>query len=217
LRRTKEESERTRRQILGAARRVFARQGVTRTSLEEVARAAGVTRGAIYWHFADKTELFYAMREQISVPMIDRIDFVLLGPDASDPLAGIERYMRELLDVMEENRAARQTFQIMGFKCEYVGGFERELVLQRDRHAEFIGKLTQAYRRAARAGRLRHGLRPELAALDSCSFLVGMIRMWLLDTNGSLLRRQARALIAAHIAGRRRGAPARSRSATRSL
>jgi len=217
LRRTKEESERTRRQILGAARKVFARQGVTRTSLEEVARAAGVTRGAIYWHFADKTELFYAMREQVSVPMIDRIDFVLLGPDASDPLAGIERYMRELLDVMEQNRAARQTFQIMGFKCEYVDGFERELALQRDRHAEFIGKLTQAYRRAARAGRLRAGLRPEMAALDSCSFLVGMIRMWLLDTNGSLLRRQARALIAAHIANRRRGAPARKRPAARSL
>jgi TetR/AcrR family acrAB operon transcriptional repressor len=58
VRRTKKESEQTRRQIIAAARRVFARQGVRRTTLEEVARAAGVTRGAIYWHFAGKTELF---------------------------------------------------------------------------------------------------------------------------------------------------------------
>jgi TetR/AcrR family transcriptional regulator, acrAB operon repressor len=209
LRRTKEDSERTRQQILGAARRVFARQGVARTSLDEVARAAGVTRGAIYWHFADKTELFYAMREQVSVPLIDRIDFALLGADASDPLAGIERFLLEVLQTLESDPAARQTFQIMGFKCEYVGGFERELALQRERHAEFIRKLTQAYRRAARAGRLRAGLRPALAALATCSFLTGLVRMWLLDAKRVLVRKEAAALIAAHVAGHRRGAAPR--------
>src|SRR2546430_16049083 len=82
-----------------------------------------------------------------------------------------------------------RSFQIMGFKCEYVGEFERELALQRLRCSELISKLTQAYGRAQRAGRLRVGLRPPVAAVETCSFLMGLTRLWLLDTKRSLVRR----------------------------
>jgi TetR/AcrR family acrAB operon transcriptional repressor len=210
LRRTKKESERTRQDILAAARKVFARQGVTRTTFEEIAASAGVTRGAIYWHFADKTELFFAMREQIAVPMIDQIDLVLSRADGSDPLAGVERFLRGILGALESDVAARQTFQIMGFKCEYVGELERELGLQRSRCSELVSKLTQTYARARRAGLLRIGLRPSMAALETCSFVIGLTRLWLLDAKGSLLRRVARGLISAHVTGHRRGGKTRN-------
>ncbi|HZT62095.1 MAG TPA: TetR family transcriptional regulator [Burkholderiales bacterium] len=204
MRRTKQESERTRQGILAAARKVFARQGVTRTTFEEIAAAAGVTRGAIYWHFADKTELFFAMREQMAVPMIDRIDLALLPADGSDPLAGVERFLGGILESLESDVRARQTLQIMGFKCEYVGELERELALQRLRCSELLSKLSEAYRRASRAGKLRAGLSPQLAALETCTFLVGLVRLWLLDARGSLVRPGARKLIAAHVANHRR-------------
>jgi len=204
LRRTKQESERTRQDILAAARKVFARQGVTRTTFEEIAAAAGVTRGAIYWHFTDKTELFFAMREQMAVPMIDQIDLALLGAAGSDPLAGVERFLRGILHSLESDVRARQTLQIMGFKCEYVGELERELALQRLRCSELLSKLSEAYRRASRAGKLRVGLSPPLAALETCTFLVGLVRVWLLDARGSLVRPGARKLIAAHVANHRR-------------
>ena len=64
MRRTKEESEQTRRQILRAARREFFLHGVTRTTMERIATAAGVTRGAVYWHFENKRDLFNAMLAQ---------------------------------------------------------------------------------------------------------------------------------------------------------
>lgn len=210
MRRTKQESERTRQDILAAARKVFARQGVTRTTFEEIAASAGVTRGAIYWHFADKTELFFAMREQVAVPMIDQIDLALLHADGSDPLAGVEHFLRGILRALESDPAARRTFQIMGFKCEYVGELERELGLQRLRCSELVSKLTQTYGRARRTGRLRAGLRPSMAALETCSFVIGLTRLWLLDAKGSLLRRVARRLISAHVAGHRRGGKPRS-------
>ncbi len=210
MRRTKKESERTRQDILAAARKVFARQGVTRTTFEEIAASAGVTRGAIYWHFADKTELFFAMREQVAVPMIDQIDLALLHADGSDPLAGVERFLRGILRALESDPAARRTFQIMGFKCEYVGELERELGLQRLRCSELVSKLTQTYGRARRAGQLRAGLRPSMAALETCSFVIGLTRLWLLDAKGSLLRRVARRLISAHVTGHRRGVKARN-------
>lgn len=68
MRRTKEEAERTRCELLAAAERLFLEQGVAHTSLEQIARAAGVTRGALYWHFANKADLFHAMLEQVRLP-----------------------------------------------------------------------------------------------------------------------------------------------------
>src|SRR5437660_1667015 len=191
VRRTKEDSEQTRRRILDAARRVFARQGVTRTTLEQIAHAAGVTRGAIYWHFADKTELFYAMREEVSLPMIDRTGFAWSPADTADPLGSIERFLRDVIEMLRTEATTRQTFQIMGFKCEYVGELERELDLHNNRCTELYTKLTQVYRRAERARQLRPGLRPGSAALVTCSFLIGLIRLWLMDRSGKLVRGKA--------------------------
>ena len=178
---------------------------MTRTTFEEIAAAAGVTRGAIYWHFADKNELFFAMREQVAVPLIDQIDLVLLRAGRSDSVAGIERFLLGILEGLENDASVRQTFQIMGFKCEYVGEFERELTLLRLRCSELISKLTQAYGRAQRAGSLRAGLSPPMAAVETCSFLMGLTRLWLLDAKRSLVRRATRRLIFAHVAGHRRG------------
>jgi len=202
VRRTKEESEQTRRQIIAAARQVFARQGVRRTTLEEIARAAGVTRGAIYWHFAGKTDLFYAMREQVSLPTIDT-GFAAAAADGADPLGSAERYLKGVVASLDD-RAARDTFGIMVFKCEYVGELERELDRQRSRCTELTGKLAQIYRRAKRAGQLRHGLAPATAALATCGFLIGLVRLWLMDGARGPIRRGADAIIESHIDSYRR-------------
>jgi len=60
-RKTKLEALETRERLLDAGEVVFRQRGVTRTSLAEIAAAAGVTRGAVYWHFKDKAALFHAM------------------------------------------------------------------------------------------------------------------------------------------------------------
>jgi TetR/AcrR family acrAB operon transcriptional repressor len=163
-----------------------------------------VTRGAIYWHFADKTELFYAMREQVSLPMIDRTGFAWFPADTADPLGSVERFLRGVLEMLRDDPATRQTFQIMGFKCEYVGELERELDLHSHRCAELYAKLTQVYRRAERAGQLRRGLHPAPAALATCSLLVGLVRLWLMDRKGKRVRSKADAVIKAHLASHRR-------------
>lgn len=68
-RRTKEEAEETRIQILDAAERVFYDKGVSRASLAEIASDAGVSRGAIYWHFENKVDLFQALCERLRSPL----------------------------------------------------------------------------------------------------------------------------------------------------
>ena len=55
---TKQQAGETRRQIIDAALTAFSEQGVSATSLVDIAKQAGVTRGAIYWHFKNKVDLF---------------------------------------------------------------------------------------------------------------------------------------------------------------
>ena len=57
VRRTKADAEATRLSLLDAAEQLFQARGVSRTSLNDIATAAGTTRGAIYWHFKDKADL----------------------------------------------------------------------------------------------------------------------------------------------------------------
>ena len=57
-RKTKQQALETRQHILDVAIRLFSQQGVSATSLADIAQAAGVTRGAIYWHFRNKSDLF---------------------------------------------------------------------------------------------------------------------------------------------------------------
>jgi TetR/AcrR family acrAB operon transcriptional repressor len=202
-RRTKEESALTRRRIVAAARRTFLKRGITGTTLEHVARAAGVTRGAIYWHFANKKALFDAMRAEVSLPMLDRTDSTLLASRRSDPLASVEKFLVEMVERVDSCVEIRQTFEIMAFKCEYVAEFESELLDHRTKAGEIADMLTAAYAQARRAKLLRAGLTPRIAALDTLSFLMGLMRLWLLDQQSRIVRPAASRLIAAHVDGHR--------------
>src|SRR5262249_14663718 len=123
VRRTKEESEQTRRQIISAARRTFARQGVTRTTLADVARAAVAPSGAIYSHCAGKTDWCFVRQEQGSLPP-NAPGAAPAAPAGAGALGSAERFLRGVIASLADP-AARETFRIMTFKCEYVGELGR--------------------------------------------------------------------------------------------
>ncbi|XPE23014.1 TetR family transcriptional regulator [Shigella sonnei] len=59
--RTKAEALKTRQELIETAIAQFAQHGVSKTTLNDIADTANVTRGAIYWHFENKTQLFNEM------------------------------------------------------------------------------------------------------------------------------------------------------------
>ena len=73
------------RAFLDAAERVFFEKGVSRTSLADIAQEAGVTRGAIYWHFANKGDLFTAMFDRSLLPLDELVE-ASLDTKEPDPL-----------------------------------------------------------------------------------------------------------------------------------
>ncbi|WP_293313888.1 TetR/AcrR family transcriptional regulator [Mycobacterium sp.] len=77
----------TREALIAAARPLFAAQGFAEVALETIVRAAGVTRGALYHHFADKTELFAAVFEQIEGEVAARMGEAIAASGETDPVA----------------------------------------------------------------------------------------------------------------------------------
>ena len=84
-----ERSEATRNALIEAARPLFAERGYAGVGTEEIVRAAGVTRGALYHHFDGKRELFAAVYERIEVELAQRIAGGALAEGAADPLAAM--------------------------------------------------------------------------------------------------------------------------------
>src|SRR6516164_4313629 len=76
----------TRDALIAAARPLFASPGFAGVSMEAIVRAAGVTRGALYHHFADKTELFAAVFEQVEDEVAVRMGEAITASNQTDPI-----------------------------------------------------------------------------------------------------------------------------------
>ena len=202
MRRTKQEAEQTRLSIMSAALDTFNARGIASTTLEHIAEAAGVTRGAIYHHFGDKQALLSAIREDVSLPITDRADFTLLAGEG-DPLDRVKRFLLDIYHAVDADPRTRTAISVMNFKCEYVGELESELSEYARKCERARKQLVDVYAEAKKRGELRKGVSPDIAALDTTVFLAGLIRLCLLDDRGSCVRRHAVELIEAHVAGRR--------------
>lgn len=102
-----ERTEATRSALIAASRPLFAQRGYAGVGTEEIARAAGVTRGALYHHFDGKRELFEAVYAQIEVELAERIAAGALEANASSPLAAMRAGAEMFLQVSTEPEAQR--------------------------------------------------------------------------------------------------------------
>ena len=106
-----ERSAATRALLLAAARPLFAARGYAAVGTEEVVRAAGVTRGALYHQFAGKEELFAAVFEQVEAELAEGIGLALGGADPgagpSDPLAALRAGIDAWLDAVDDPEVQR--------------------------------------------------------------------------------------------------------------
>lgn len=209
VRKTKEDAKITRQHIIDAAREVFLTNGVSRTSLEHIAKQAGVTRGAVYWHFENKAQLFHAMREQVLLPLIDRMDDTLLINESTfdpkiDALNRLEKFMLGTINELTINVATKQTYIVMMTKCEYVGEFSSVLQEILDNCNGLVEKIEVIYQKAKEENILYSTLTASELAMDTHLFFSGLLHMWVKYEDGSQFRNHADNLIKTHIKLKRR-------------
>ncbi len=176
-RKTKAEAAATREALLDAAEEVFLEKGVARTSLEQIARHAGMTRGAVYWHFKNKADLFQAMLNRVRMPFQELVEEIG-GPSLADaPLEAIRLACVSGFARLEQPRY-RRVHAILIHHCEVFGDID-PLAMQNELAEEACGALRDYFACAARLGQLRGDLSPELAASLMQSMLGGLFHDWL--------------------------------------
>lgn len=182
-RRTKQDAQATREHLLDTAELVFRDRGVSRTSLAEIAAAAGVTRGAIYWHFTDKSDLFNAMMNRVSLPMEEALGRAG-DPSLADPLQQLRDNLLDVLRKTATDPQVRRVFEIATQKVEYVD----ELSGVRQRHLDVrnacLAHLARGLALARARGQIRAGLAPRDVAIGLHAMVDGLVYNWILDPAG---------------------------------
>jgi TetR/AcrR family acrAB operon transcriptional repressor len=206
VRKTREAALATRESLIDAAEEVFRREGVSRTSLAEVAAAAGVTRGAIYWHFRDKAELLDAMCERTLLPL--DAAFARTAEAAQvDPLLALRTLAVDALAKLASDRRTQTVFEILFHKCELVGELaERSEAHQHDRRQCLAG-VEGLFELAVAKGQLPAHTDTKLATHMMHAYIIGLMHEWVLDPGDYDLAAAAPAIIDTFLAGLKVQAP----------
>ncbi|WEP50004.1 acrEF/envCD operon transcriptional regulator [Cronobacter dublinensis subsp. beijingensis] len=192
-RRTKQEALKTRQQLIDAAIFTFAERGVAHTTLADIARAAEVTRGAVYWHFTSKAELFNEIWQQ-QLPVRDIIRAQIPAQVWRDPLLLLRETFIAALQYIASTPRQRALLQILYRKCE----FDESMISEADirerigfsRH--YVGELLrQGIAEKKIAGSL--GVDIMLTILHGC--LSGILKNWLFQPDACDLFRLAPVLV----------------------
>jgi len=196
---TKQEALATRNRLLDAAEVLFQAQGVSQTSLQQIAQQAGATRGAIYWHFKDKADLFNAMMERVKLPLEAAGQAAVATP--GDPIGEIVHRLVAALDLMTSDAQVRRVLEVATHQVEYTS----EMASVRQRHLsvrnECIHDFQKAFRLAARRERLRLPVPASVAAQGLHALITGVIQNWLLDPTAFDLVRTGRQAFEVYVAG----------------
>jgi TetR/AcrR family acrAB operon transcriptional repressor len=177
MKRTKEDAALTRQMVLDAALKVFGRKGFSQSTLEEVAREAGLTRGAIYWHFKNKNEIFGAVLEVLYERSRERVIKVLQSEQS--PLLKIRQLIGVFLRIISNEDEFRviEEFHILEFqKAKEL----KELCKQhQEKMTEMRAVIRDLISEGIASGDFDNRLDPTITTWALISYLAGMKTAWL--------------------------------------
>jgi len=195
VRKTKEATAETRERILDAALEVFAERGLSQMTFQEIARAARMTRGAVYWHFADKTVLCDCLIEERAVMPMEEVLVRFGKPGAIEPPVELGNSFVALLDAFITNPQLRRILECMMLKAESF--FHAEAI--RSWHQRCMVAWTMHVARCISAARDLGGTPFTLSVYTTGEItwimLHGLLRSWLVDPSGFDLMAQGRQMI----------------------
>lgn len=198
-RKTKEDAEVTRQNLLGAALKVFSRQGYAAARLEDIAEEAGVTRGAIYWHFKNKADLYNILVGETLGGIQSVVDrAVRQGGTFLEIQRRVMIYITTLPEVDEVYRAVMElTILKTGYEPELQEGLRAKNEAAQQVEEELAGY----FRMGIAIGEVRAELDPVIAARSMMAYMNGILLNWLMDQQAFSLRQCVPALIDIYIRG----------------
>ncbi|WP_262157021.1 multidrug efflux transporter transcriptional repressor AcrR [Serratia entomophila] len=197
-RKTKQQAQETRQHILDAAVREFSERGVSATSLTDIATAAGVTRGAIYWHFKNKVDLFNEVWESTE-PKIDDLETEYQAKYPDNPLRVIREILIYVLTSTVEDCRRRALMEIIFHKCEFVGEMIPLLDSRKVLYLAGYERIEAVLYNCMHHGQLPPDLHTRRAAIILRAYISGLMENWLFMPESFDLRAEAGALVDAFL------------------
>lgn len=191
-RRTKAEAAATRETLIDAAEEMFMEHGVARTSLEQIARHAGMTRGAVYWHFKNKADLFRAMLERVRMPFDELVREIDDPALTESPLNAIRLACLKGLARLEQPRYTR-VHSILLYRCEFFSDID-PIAMQEEIACDVQEALLNYFSLAEQRQEL--SVPPEVAAELMNTCLSGLFHDWLRKPEAYSILKRGEALIA---------------------
>lgn len=193
VRKTKADALITRQLLIDAAIEQFAIRGVANTTLTDIAEAAGVTRGAVYWHFDSKSALFNAMWQQ-QIPLRESIQHQLTQNEERNPLGWMREAFIIALQYIARTPRQRSLMQILYHKCEFNHGMVSEAEI-RERLFFNGDNMRRILNASIHLGALPVETNVELSLVVLRGFFSGVLKNWLLFPERFDLYQQAPALV----------------------
>lgn len=178
MKKTKAEAQKTKETLLASALDVFYQRGVSQASLQEIATVAGVTRGALYWHFKNKEDLFDAlfqqMFSQISVQL--HHDIAISSPDI---LHNMTNAIKQLFERLIADQDYYKFCYILHLNCEHTSDNNAIVQLLKKYQNMWHQNLSTVFTLCQQQHSLPEELDPSLAALYFQALFMGLTSLWL--------------------------------------
>lgn len=190
---TKADALKTRQHLIETAIVQFAVRGVSNTTLNDIADAARVTRGAIYWHFENKTQLFNEVWAQ-QPALRELIQDKLLVHDAECPLEQLREQLIVGLQYIAEIPRQQALLQILFHKCE----FNEEMISEqeiREKMGFNLHTLRQTLQKSMAKGEIANQLDLDVMVIVIYGAFSGIVKNWLINPTGYNLYQQAPVLV----------------------
>lgn len=194
MRRTKSQALETREHLLLAALEVFDRRGVARASLHEIAQEAGVTRGAFYWHFKNKEDVFEALFQRMFEHLSQQLQEDIRN-NAPEVLASLRQALVNISEHMQNNALHGKFARILHLKCEHTQENAAIVAVMERYQQMWQQQVHQALHLCVQQGSLPRDLDISFAALYLKAAFFGLIEQWLLRPERVQLSRDAPRLI----------------------
>ncbi len=200
VRKTKEAAAITRQALIDAAEVVFCKYGVTRTSLAEVAAQAGVTRGAVYWHFRNKADLFKAMCARATLPLESMLAAAARA-DHDDPLGALRNLMVDTLQHLARDPRTQAVFEIVFSKTEACAELSQVAQRRDDERCQCLAQVEILIRRGIELGHLPADTDPAVSTQMLQSCMGGIMREWVMNRDAYDLESAAPSMVDCIVAG----------------
>lgn len=200
-RKTHDDAEQTKQKLLCSAFTLFRRNGYSGTTIATICKDAGVTKGAFYWHFPSKSELFMSLIDKLHEPL-HKVFEDAMAKDLP-PLEKLEGMLIAVLAAMETDDQIYKIFEMLFLKVEHTEDTQPIFERERTEIDEFLGRVQEVVLQGQESGQIRPDIDSQIAARSMLALIAGTTRHWIVYKDQISLKERAAEFVEITISGLR--------------